>query len=152
MLTSRPAGTKRAATIVTAGRRAMLRWTQPAIPPPPGRASLRDVRPSVKSRWSPATDPTNAAVKSPSAIGTSWHPPATADAVISSGSLGTTGNGPSSATSSASAGSNHALCSSSATSIPPPRSPSRVVGARSRGSTADTPIAPGAVPTRRALR
>jgi hypothetical protein len=117
VLTSRPAGTNRAPTIVTAGRRAMLRCTQPAMPPPPGMTRRRDVRPSAKSRWSPATDPPNAAASSPSAIGTSCAPIATADAVISNGSLGTTGNGPSNATSSANAGSSHALWINSPTSI-----------------------------------
>jgi hypothetical protein len=106
--------------MVTAVRCSMLRCTHAAMPPLPGRASLRDVRPSAYSRWSPATDPVNAAANSPSAIGTSCAPIATADAVISNGSLGTTGNGPSSATSSANAGSTHPLWISSAMSIPPP--------------------------------
>jgi hypothetical protein len=109
VLTSRPAGTNRAPTIVTAGLRTMLRRTQPAMPPLPGRTREREVRPSAKSRWSPATEPANATTNSPSAIGTSCAPIATADAVISNGSLGTTGNGPSTATSSASTGSSHAL-------------------------------------------
>jgi hypothetical protein len=120
VLTSRPAGTNRAPTIVTAGRPTMLPCTQPAMPPVPGRASRRDVRPKRKSRWSPATDPANAAANSPSAIGTSCAPIATADAVMSNGSLGSTGNGPSSVTSSANTGSTQTLWISSATSIPPP--------------------------------
>jgi hypothetical protein len=147
VLTSRPAGTNRAPTIVTEGRSAMLRCTQPAIPPLPGPAMRRDVRPSAKSRWSPATDPANAAASSPSAIGTSWAPIATADAVISKGSLGNTGNGPSSATSSAMTGSSHTLFSSSAMSIPPPRPVSRVVGGGVI-TGGGTRIVQGVIPTR----